>query len=54
MLTPFRVAVSAKSVSEECLRHVPIVARFLKVAFHYGPLLWTLLIFFSLQYVAMT
>ena len=32
---------SAKSPSEVCLRYVPSVARFLKVAFQ-GPLLWTL------------
>ena len=52
-LTPFRVVVSAKSLSEECLRYVPSVARFLKVAFQ-GPLLWTLLLFVRLQHVPMT
>ena len=44
MLTPLRVVFSAKSFSEECLRYVPSVARFLKVAFQ-GPLLCTLLFF---------
>ena len=44
---------SAKSFSEERLRYVPSVARFLAVAFQ-GPMLWTLLFFVRLQYVAMT
>ena len=44
---------SWKSFSEECLRYVPGVARFLKVAFQ-GPLVWTLLFLVRLQYVAVT
>ena len=52
MLTPFHVMFSAKSLSEECLRYVSSVARFLKVDFQ-GPLLWTLPFFVRLQYVAM-
>ena len=40
-MTPFRVVFSTNSCSEECLRYVPNVARFLKLAFQ-GPLLWTL------------
>ena len=43
---------SSKSFSEECLRYVPSVARFLKVVFQ-GPLLWTLRLLVRLQYVAM-
>ena len=45
--------LSAKPFSEECLRYVHSVARFLNVAFQ-GPLLWNLLFFVRLQYVAMT
>ena len=53
MLTPFHDMFLAKSFSEECLRYIPNVARFLKVAFQ-GSLLWTVLFLFRLQYVAMT
>ena len=53
-MAPFHVIMfSAKSFLEDCLRYVPSVARFLKVAFQ-GLLLWTLLYSVRLQYVAMT